>query len=233
MPRLQEGRLRMTPARVWSRSMEWPKLDLPKNHLTHLALAWMVPYTTRAAAAFGHLLSAEGSFYGALSYTRGKVLHYRIEAAQLTGEEGDSLTVTVQYQTNYGLLAAIPKFLQDEAWLLEGLMDAAGEIPILCNAGFLWANAPTLQTAFPLPFRMPTKERFPPIDEIIGIRGVKHEKPGDVLKGYSFTLDRLPENDVTLNLEFSIAAGPADRAPQSAVSEAAFIARRIVFENKK
>jgi hypothetical protein len=220
----------MSPASVWSQQTEWPKLDLPKSYLTHLALAWIVPYTPQAADAFARLLNADGSFYGALSYTRGRVLHYRIEAAQLTGAEGDSLTATVQYQANAGTLTAIPKFLQEGAWLLEGLTKAAHEIPVLCHAGFLWANAAGLRTAFPLPFRMPGKERFAPIDEITGIRGVKRE---DILRGYSFSLDRLPENDdVTLNLEFSIAPGPARNAPDTAISEAAFIARRLVFETK-
>jgi hypothetical protein len=222
----------MTPAPAWTRSMEWPKLDLPKSQLTHLALAWSVPFSPVAAAAFGGLLSVDGSFYGALSYQRGRVRHLRIEAAQLVGAEGDSLTVTVQYLADTGTLGAIPKFLQEGAWLLDALMQIAVDTPVRCQAGFRFPSSEGLQTAFPLPFRMPDAEgRFELIDEIRGIRGAKQ---ADFVNpdGYTFTLDCLDDAEISLILEFSIAPGPAGSTPQTALSEASLIARRLVFHPK-
>jgi hypothetical protein len=157
------------------------------------------------------------------------VRHCRIEAAQLTGEEGDGRTVTAQYDAETGTMSDTPKFLQDGAWLLDALMAVAPQGPIRCHAGFFYQNTPRLQTAFPLPFAMPDADgRFEPIDEIRGIHGYKHADMVNVY-GYNFTLDRVDDDDIVMNLEFTINAGSAAKAPDSATGEAAFIARRLVF----
>ena len=223
----------MAPESPWTVYTEWPKLDLAKRRLTSLALAWTVPHSPWAVEQFADLLDADGSYLGVLSYTRSRVLHYRIEVAQFGIAEGDSLIVTVRYQADTGSLVAIPRFMQEEAWLLDCLMAVEVEPLVRCHATFEYRGSPDLQTAIPLPFPPADSDRFSPFDEIRGVRGVKFEYDSDRLTEYSFTLDRLPSEDIALSLDFSMEPGSVEQMPEVALKNTAFYANRIVFKKRK
>lgn len=218
----------------WEIPTEWPKLDLPKYHLIRLGLVWSVPFTDWAEEQFGELLGPDGSFIAVLSYTRGRVLHYRVETAQLGPDEDDPLLVTVQYRCDTEGLPEVPKFLQEAAWLLDPLMAVQVASAVECHADFTFPDSPRLRTVVPLPSSAAPLDVSPyVIDEIRGIRGVKHDDEEFGLPGYSFTLDRLSTNEIALSLDFVQAAGPPDGAAKAALDNAVFIARRLAWEERK
>ncbi|MGH2616341.1 MAG: hypothetical protein ACRDJC_13945 [Thermomicrobiales bacterium] len=222
------------PRALWAAPAEWPKLDLPKNRLTRLALAWTVPHSPKAEAEFADLLDFDGSFTGVRSYTRGRVRHYRTEAAQLVpAADVDDLVVTVQNDADTGTLGTFPKFLEEDAWLLESLQAVDLASPVRCAANFAYRGSLTLQTAVPLPLPLDPGEEFSSFDEIRGVRGVKHAIAGDEMLGYSFILDRRDNDDIGLALEYAISPGPVERAPNDALAQAVSFAERIVVAKRK
>jgi hypothetical protein len=210
-------------------STEWPKLDLAKQHVTRLALAWTVSYDADAAALFAALLDDEGSFAGVLSYTKRRVRHYRVEAAQLSAED-NALLVTVQYQADTGSLLQIPRNMQDRAWLLAPMQTLAPTAPVLCHADLAFESSPRLSTNPALPIRPPVEDRNTSYDEIYGVRGVRHSIAGDPSHGYTFGLDRLPTGDVVLALDFVLAPDSPAETPVRALDLVRHITRFLVKE---
>jgi hypothetical protein len=227
---------RTMPRALWTAAIpEWPKLDLPKHRLTRLALAWTVPHSPKAEEEFADLLDFDGSFTGVRSYTRGRVRHYRTEAAQLLSLVTiDDLIVTVQYDVDTGTLDPFPKLLEEDAWLLEPLQAVELASLVRCAANFAYRYSPALRTAVPLPPPLEPSEGFSSsFDEIRGVRGVKRAIDGDETLGYSFILDRRDDDTIGLALEYAISPGPVERAPHDALRQAVDFAQRIVVEKKR
>jgi hypothetical protein len=223
----------MFPISSRSSPEEWPKLDLAKRHLTRLALSWTVPHSRQAEAEFADLLDDEGAFAGVLSYTRGKVRHYRIEAAQVGLAADDALMVTVQYVVDADALSPFPALLEEGAWLLAPLQEVEITPPVHCQAEFTFANSPALETAVPLPLPLPAPNRPAPFDEIRGVRGVKYAEGGDASTAYSFILDRRANDDITLSLDFTLEPRVPEQMPDAALKDAAFLARHLVVAKRK
>jgi hypothetical protein len=218
----------MPPTTDWESPAEWPKIDLPKRHMVRLALVWTVPFTAWAEQHFGELLDDSGAFIAALSYTRSKVLHYRVETARLGLADDDPLTVTVQYRCDTEGLPAIPRFLQEAAWLLDPLQEVKVESAVECHADFLFPALRRLRTVVPLPAPAAALDANPyAVDEIRGIRGLKRDDEEYGLPGYVFMLDRLANDDVALSVDFVQAPGPPEEAVEAAVNNATFIASRL------
>ena len=51
--------------------------------------------------------------------TRGRIRHYRVESAEIGPGDDTPLQVSVQHLLDNDSLGAIPKDLEEEAWLLE------------------------------------------------------------------------------------------------------------------
>lgn len=220
-------------ASSWPPPAEWPKLDLPKRHLERLGLVWTVPYTPWAEEQFGELLDAAGSFIAVLAYSRSKVLHFRLETAEF-GAEDDTLLVTVQYRCDTAGLPPVPRTIQEAAWLIEPLLEVRVESAVEVHADFTFPDSDRLRTVVPLPSPAAVLDANPyAVDEIRGIRGVKHDTPDLGLPGYSFTLDRLAGGEVALSLDFAQAAGPPYEAAEAALRNAEFIAHGLVHEARR
>jgi hypothetical protein len=209
---------------------EWPGLDLAKEHITRLALAWTVPLVPRVESLFVALLDDSGSFASVLAYTRRNVAHYRVEAAQLGDAEDGALLVTVQYQPDTEAALQVPREMQDRAHLLEPLQSLAATLPVLCHVDFAFASRPGMRTTPTLPMRPTADDRNSPFDEIFGVRGVKEGMAGNEPPGYTFSLDRLPTGEIALALDFVLDASPAAQAPAKALDTATAIARLLVMD---
>jgi hypothetical protein len=215
------------PSASWPPPTEWPKLDLPKRRLIRLALVWTVPYTPWAEEQFGELLDDSGSMIAVFAYTRSKTLHYRLETARRS-PEGDTLQVTVQYRCDTEGLPPVPKSLHEPAWLLEPLLEVRVEGAVQCHADFTFADSDRLKMAIHLPFPAASLTDAYAVDEIRGIRGIKHDDDRFGFAGYAFTLDRLASGDIALSVDFVQEAGPPYEAAEAALGNAEFIARGLV-----
>jgi hypothetical protein len=211
---------------------EWPGLDLAKDHVTRLALAWTVPLVPRVESLFTALLDDIGSFASVLAYSRRNVAHYRVEAAQMGDAADGALLVTVQYQPDSESALQVPREMQDRAQLLEPLESLAATLPVLCHADFAFAGTPGLRTTPSLPIRPAENDRNAPFDEIFGVRGVKEGIASDGVPGYTFSLDRLPTGEIALALDFVLDASPAALAPTRALDTATAIARLVVMDKQ-
>jgi hypothetical protein len=212
---------------------EWHGLDVTKHHVTRLALAWTVPLVPRGESLFAALLDDSGSFASVLAYTRRKVPHYRVEAAQMGAAEDGALLVTVQYQPDTEAALQVPREMQDRAQLLEPLRSLAATLPVLCHADFAFASTPGLRTTPSLPMRPAADDRNSPFDEIFGVRGVKEDTVGNRSPGYTFSLDCLPTGEIALALDFVLDASPAAQAPARALDTATAIARLLVMDTQE
>lgn len=217
----------MWPAPPWSKDKddeqehEWPKLDLLPHHLTRLVLTWTVPYSEETVAEFGDLLDEGGGYFGVTSYSRHRVKHHRIESAQIALDESNDLTVSVQYEAGVSFLSHIPKELEEPAYLLESLLVTPLETPISATAVFSFPGGGRFASLVPLPLDIPPPAAHPnAFDRIIGIHGVRDPAANDPASGHSFTLDRDPTGELQLALDFQLAPGPADQAPERALAEA-------------
>ena len=218
----------MYPTTDWESPADWPKVDLPKRYMVRLALVWTVPFTAWAEEQFSEFLDNSGAFIAAITYTRGKILHYRVESAHLGLDEDQPLTVTVQYRCDTEGLPAIPRFLQEPAWLLEPLQEVKVESAVECHADFLFPASRPLKTVVPLPAPAAALAASPyVVDEIRGIRGLKRDDDEYGLPGYLFTLDRLENDDVALSVDFVQAPLSPAVAVDAAMNNAAFIASRL------
>ena len=212
----------------WMAPAEWPRLDLAKHHLSRLVLTWTIPYSPRAARHFSGLIDEGVPFLSALIYTRGRVRHYRVESAMISFAQDEPLVVSVQYQVDTGALPEIPKMLQEGAWLVDPLAAVASELPIRVNADFRYPASLGLKTAIDLPYPPPNDGKtFSPYDEIRGVRGLKREFFGGPETEYTFTLERLPDDDILLNLEFTRRAAAIEDVPKQALDFATFYAQRF------
>jgi hypothetical protein len=212
---------------------EWPGLDLAKDHITRLALAWTVPLVPRVESLFAALLDDGGTFASVLAYSRRNVAHYRVEAAQMGDAEDGALLVTVQYQPDTESELQVPREMQDRAHLLDPLQSLAATLPVLCHADFAFASMPGLQTTPALPMRPAADDRNSPFDEIFGVRGVKEAVAGNGSPGYTFSLDCLPTGEIALALDFVLDASPAAHAPARALDMATAIARLLVTDRQE
>ena len=90
-----------------------------------------------------------------------------------------------------------------DAGLVDPLAAVASELPDRVNADFHYPASLGLHTTIDLPYRPPNTKVYSPYDEIRGVRGVKHEFGNAAEHEYTFTLQRLPNDDALLNLQFT------------------------------
>ena len=218
---------------LWTTSKEWPKVDLTKHHLTHLGVTWTVPYSEEAAEQFAGLLDLDGTFHSPLSYTRGRIRHYRVESAEIGPEDDTPLLVSVQYLLDTDSIGAIPKDLEEEAWLLEILKEIAAEPVIRARADYRFPNSPSLKTAVDLPLDVVSTTDPPAFDTIFGVRGMKYGPGGASESEYTFTLEREQSGDVVVGLDFGVSLAAPEKVPDGAIQIADGIVERLVSHQRK
>jgi hypothetical protein len=185
-------------------------------------------------SAFAGVLDEDNEYYSVLPYSRGKVPHLRHEAIFQPAVGDDKVNVSLRYDaTGKWPSGPVPKGLQRSAEFLERLLTIQSVGPVRCQAEFRYSVSSNIDTVIPLPFDFGAPgDPSQPIDEIRGIRGVKHPDGSAQRPGYNFILERSGDEGIRLWLGFELPAGPVELTPEKALSIANDVAGKLVLKKK-
>jgi hypothetical protein len=213
---------------------DWPKIDLPRHNLVGLSIHWPILDEQQFKEVFADLLDNDGDFFSAVLYRRSKVEHRRVQLVSRTSDDNEYF-VWLRFDARGDWLPGpLPKRLQwNEAAFVERLQEMRSFGAARCRAEFEYPEGNRYDTVFPLPFKLDAPGEYPwPIDEIRGVRGVKHDPGVPGRPRYRFTLDRSTDESISLLLMFELPLGPSVEAPALALKAATDIAAEFVIKNR-
>jgi hypothetical protein len=219
----------MTSSSASSQSLKLQRVDLPKSHARRLFFSTECDSTSACGEVLLPLLGEGDMFVSGSPYTIGRKKHLITARVDRLKDETEEFAIRVSYDaTSYPDRVTVPREDQREGEFLAQVLQLTEPMDFMCNIEFEFPEAEESALWFPLPSRIGGTTGAAETFEIVGVQAAKlPEETTDEL-GYYFSLSRVPEGPVFLDLYFSFSLDITLETPKKILTEGLAIASRLV-----